>query len=63
MLVSVVRMATVLEECITEEQLSVMRFLWEEGLDAKDIHKESFTVYGGNCLSRKAVTVGWQTFP
>jgi hypothetical protein len=45
----------VLEECITEGQLSVVRFLWEEGLNAKDIHKEMFPVYGGNCLSRKAV--------
>jgi hypothetical protein len=27
-LVSVVKMVTVLEECITEEQCSVVRFLW-----------------------------------
>jgi hypothetical protein len=26
-----------------------------EGLNAKDIHKEMFPVYGGKCLSRKAV--------
>jgi hypothetical protein len=30
-------------------------FLWEKGLNAKDIHKEMFPVYGGKCLSRKAV--------
>jgi hypothetical protein len=30
-------------------------FLWAEGLDAKDIHKETFYVYGGKCLSCKAV--------
>jgi hypothetical protein len=30
-------------------------FLWAKGPDAKDIHKEMFPVYGGNCLSRKAV--------
>jgi hypothetical protein len=48
-------MATVLEECITEEQRSVLRFLLAKGLNAKDIHKEMFPVYGGKCLSRKAV--------
>jgi hypothetical protein len=32
-----------------------MRFLWAKGLEAKDIHKEMFPVYGGKCLSRKAV--------
>jgi hypothetical protein len=47
-------MATVLEECITEEQRSVVRFLWTKRLNAKDIHKEMFPVYGGKCLSRKA---------
>jgi hypothetical protein len=30
-------------------------FLWAKGLEAKDIHKEMFPVYGGKCLSRKAV--------
>jgi hypothetical protein len=30
-------------------------FLWATGLSAKDIHKEMFPVYGGKCLSRKAV--------
>jgi hypothetical protein len=32
-----------------------MRFLWANGFNVKDIHKESFPVYGGKCLSRKAV--------
>jgi hypothetical protein len=32
-----------------------MCFWWAEGLDAKDIHKEMFPVYGGKCLSYKAV--------
>jgi hypothetical protein len=44
-------MATVLEECITEEERPVVRFLWSKGLNAKDIHKEMFPVYGGNCLA------------
>jgi hypothetical protein len=48
-------MATVLEECSTEEQRSVLQFLWAKGLSAKDIHKEMFRVYGGKCLLRKAV--------
>jgi hypothetical protein len=29
--------------------------LWAKGLNAKDIHKEMFPVYGGKCLSRKEV--------
>jgi hypothetical protein len=28
--------------------------LWAKELNAKDIHKEMFPVYGGKCLSRKA---------
>jgi hypothetical protein len=48
-------MGTVLEECSTEEQRSVVPFLWAKGLKAKDIHKEMFPLYGGKCLSPKAV--------
>jgi hypothetical protein len=48
-------MVTVLEKCTTEEQRSVVRFLWAKGLNAKDINKEMFSFYGGKCLSRKAV--------
>jgi hypothetical protein len=48
-------MATVLDGCTNEEQLSVERFLWAKGLGAKDIEKEMFPVHGGKCLSRKAV--------
>jgi hypothetical protein len=33
-----VKMATVFEGCTTEEQVSVVRFLWAKGLSAKDIH-------------------------
>jgi hypothetical protein len=46
---------TVLEDCSTEEQRSVVSFLWAKGLNAKDIHKEMFPVYGGKCLSHNAV--------
>jgi hypothetical protein len=48
-------MTTVLEECNTEEQRSVVPVLWTKGLNAKDVNKEKFPVYGGKCLSRKAV--------
>jgi hypothetical protein len=48
-------MVTALEECIAEEYRSVVCFLWAKGLNAKDIHKEVFSVYAGKCLSRKAV--------
>jgi hypothetical protein len=54
-LVLVVKMATVLEKYTAEEQRFVVRFSWTKGLNAKDIHKEMFPVYGGKCLSRKAV--------
>jgi hypothetical protein len=55
-------MTTVLEECTTEEQRSVVHFLWAKGLNAKDIHKEMFSVYVGKCLSFKAVLPWWQIF-
>jgi hypothetical protein len=32
-------MATVFEEYTTEEQRSVVRFLWAKWLNVKDIHK------------------------
>jgi hypothetical protein len=48
-------MATVLEVYATEEQRSAVRSLGAKGLGTKDIHKEMFPVYGGKCLSRKAV--------
>jgi hypothetical protein len=48
-------MATALREFITEELRSVVRFLREQGLTAKDIRKETFPVYGGKCQSPKAV--------
>jgi hypothetical protein len=49
-------LATVLEVCIKEERRSVVPFFFmEKVLNAKDIFKEMFPVYGGKCLSRKAV--------
>jgi superfamily II helicase len=46
------------DEYPTEEQRSVVRFLWAKGFNAKDIHKEIFSVYGGKCLLHKAVPNG-----
>jgi hypothetical protein len=40
---------------MTEEQRLLCVLLWAKGLNAKDTHKEMFSVYGGKCLSRKAV--------
>jgi hypothetical protein len=54
-LVSVVKMATVLEECITEEQRSVELFFVGKILSTEDIHREIFPAYSGKCLSSKAV--------
>jgi hypothetical protein len=48
-------MTTVIEVCTTEEQRSVVCFLWTKGLNAKDSHKEMFPVYDEKRLSRKAV--------
>jgi hypothetical protein len=48
-------MAIVLEKYTTEKQRSVVRFLWVKVLNAKNIHKEIFPVYGAKCLSHKAV--------
>jgi hypothetical protein len=46
-------MVTMLE-CTTEEQISVVRFLWARRISVKNIQKEMFPVNGGKCLSRKA---------
>jgi hypothetical protein len=57
-LVSEVKMATVPRECSTEELRSVVRFLWTKGLNANDIHKEMFPVYGCSVCRIKRFTAG-----
>jgi hypothetical protein len=42
-------MATVLGECTTEGQRSVVCLLWTKELNAKDIRKEIIPVYSGKC--------------
>jgi hypothetical protein len=54
-LVSVAKIAIMLEQCTAEEQCFVVRILWAKGLNVKNIHKEMPPVYGGKFLSRKAV--------
>jgi hypothetical protein len=49
-------MATMLEEhYYRRAAFRYAFFLWVKGLNTKDIHKEMLPVYGGRCLSRKAV--------
>jgi hypothetical protein len=57
-LVSIVKMVIMLEgTCYRRATFchAVFFSLWVKGLNAKDIHKEMFSVYGRKCLSRKAV--------
>jgi hypothetical protein len=52
------RTATVLEENTTENHHYLVRFfLWTKYLNAMDIPKEMFHVYGGKFLSRKGVQI------
>jgi hypothetical protein len=61
-LVSVVKMATVLEKFTNEKQLCVVLLFVGKVLSANYIHKEIFPVYDGKCLPRKTFTSGWQNF-
>jgi hypothetical protein len=57
-LISIVKMATVLEDFTTEEQCSVALLLWAKGLNAKDIHKKKFLFVVGSVCCRKRFTTG-----
>jgi hypothetical protein len=48
-------MAVKLENCTKEEQQSVIRFLWAEGVPGGQIHQCMCTQYGDNALSRRVV--------
>jgi hypothetical protein len=54
-LVSVVKNGNCAWVVYNEELRSAVRSLWAKGLNTKAIHKEMFPVYGGKCLSCKAV--------
>jgi hypothetical protein len=48
-------MTAAFQECNTEEQRSVVPFLWAKELNAEDIRKDIFTVYVGKCLLHNAL--------
>jgi hypothetical protein len=57
-LVSVVKMTTMLEVYTTEKQSSVVRFFFNcrrKVSMQNDIPEEMFHIYSGKCLSRKSV--------
>jgi hypothetical protein len=51
-------MATVLEECISKKQCSVVRFLWSRGFNVKYIHKETFLFTVESVYGVKLITTG-----
>ena len=50
-----VTMAAKLINCTKEEQRSVIRFLWEEGVPGAQIHLRMCAQYGDKVLSRRIV--------
>jgi len=48
-------MATPLSTCIVEEQRSVIRFLWSEGVKPSEIHRRMKVQYEDSCLSQGRV--------
>uniref|UniRef100_A0A7M4EMQ5 Mos1 transposase HTH domain-containing protein n=1 Tax=Crocodylus porosus TaxID=8502 RepID=A0A7M4EMQ5_CROPO len=48
-------MATQLVVCTKEEQRSVIRFLWAEGVPPSEIHRRIVAQYGENCLAQRKV--------
>jgi hypothetical protein len=59
-----VKMSTMLEECTTEEQRSVMRFFCgQKGLNAKDIHETMFLLFRMGSVCRvERFTAGGKRF-
>jgi hypothetical protein len=51
-------MAAKLENFTKEEQRSVIRFLWAEGIPGGQIHQRMCAQYGDSALSRRVV-YGW----
>jgi hypothetical protein len=39
------------ENCTKEEQRSVIRLLWSEGVKLREIHRKMIQQYGGSCMS------------
>jgi hypothetical protein len=61
-LVSVIKMATVLQECTTEEQRSVVCFCWRKDSMQRIFIKKCFLFTVGSVCRVKRFTAGWQTF-
>jgi hypothetical protein len=49
-------MGTVIEDCSTKEQHSVVCFLWAKGLNGKDIRKEMLFMVGSVCRIKQFTT-------
>jgi hypothetical protein len=61
-LVSVVKMATVLEECTPEEQDSIVRFLWKKDSMQRIFIQKYFLFTVGSICPVKLFTVGGKLF-
>jgi hypothetical protein len=48
-------MVAPLNTCATIVERGIVRFLWANGMAAKDINKEMLPMYGEHCLSCQAV--------
>jgi len=55
-------MVAPLSTCTMEEQRSVIRFLWSEGVKPCEIYRRMKVQYGDSCLSEGRVYVGWKDF-
>jgi [histone H3]-lysine36 N-dimethyltransferase SETMAR len=49
------KMAAPLTLCTKEEQRSVIRFLWSEGIKCTEIHRRMLEQYGASCLSLQQI--------
>jgi hypothetical protein len=61
-LVSVVKMATVLEVVLPKISVLLCVFLREKGHNAKNIYKDMFPVYSRKCFSHKAFHIWIQKY-
>jgi hypothetical protein len=55
-------MAASLSTCTVEEQRSIIRFLWSEGVKPSEIYRRMKVRYGDSCLVRGECVNGWKDF-
>ena len=55
-------MAAPLATCTVEDQRSVIRFLWSEGVKPSEIYRTMKVQYGDSCLSEGRVCDVWKGF-